>query len=71
MHDMAVIYYDFFTEFSRVNCFSSSLNRVAWGKLVQTGTFDLHPRGFETRFCHTGRSTMNDDDDKVMLNFLR
>ena len=27
--------------------------RVAWGKFIQTGTFDSHAR-FETQFCHTG-----------------
>ena len=31
----------------------SNIFGVAWGKFIQTGTFDSHAR-FETRFCHTG-----------------
>ena len=36
----------------------SNIFGVAWGKFIQTGTFDSHAR-FKTRLCHTGSTNTN------------
>ena len=48
---------------------------MAWGKFIQTGTFDSHAR-FETRFCHTGSTNtcslwFVDTFDKSQTNIQR